>query len=79
MGVGQPLSLDGYARAIDDPLVINLADAPAIGAARGATFIRLEPDGVTWPDTGVRGYWGCERFIAVADRPESRPVPSDRR
>jgi hypothetical protein len=25
MGVGQPLSLDGYARAIDDPFVINLA------------------------------------------------------
>jgi uncharacterized cupin superfamily protein len=33
--------------------VINLADAPAIGAPRGATFIQLEPDGVTWPDTGV--------------------------
>jgi uncharacterized cupin superfamily protein len=33
--------------------VINLADAPAIGAPRGPTFIRLEPDGVTWPDTGV--------------------------
>jgi hypothetical protein len=33
--------------------VINLADAPAIGAPREATFIRLEPDGVTWPDTGV--------------------------
>ena len=33
--------------------MINLADAPAIGAPRGATFIRLEPDGVTWPDTGV--------------------------
>jgi len=33
--------------------VINLADAPAIGGPRGATFLRLEPDGVTWPDTGV--------------------------
>lgn len=33
--------------------MINLADAPAIGAPRGATFIQLEPDGVTWPDTGV--------------------------
>jgi uncharacterized cupin superfamily protein len=30
--------------------VINLADAPAIGAPRGATF---KPDGVSWPDTGV--------------------------
>ena len=39
--------------AIDVPFVINLADAPAIGAPRGATFIRLEPEGVTWPDTGV--------------------------
>ena len=46
-----PLSL--YRVAIDEPFVINLADAPAIGAPRGATFIRLEPDGVTWPDTGV--------------------------
>ena len=42
-----------YGVAIDEPFVINLADAPAIGAPRGATFIRLEPDGVTWPDTGV--------------------------
>jgi len=42
-----------YGAAIDDPFVINLADAPAIGAPRGATFIKLEPDGVTWPDTGV--------------------------
>ncbi len=33
--------------------MINLADAPAIGAARGATFIQLEPEGVTWRDTGV--------------------------
>ena len=39
--------------AIDEPFVINLADAPAIGAPRGATFITLEPEGVTWPDTGV--------------------------
>jgi uncharacterized cupin superfamily protein len=38
---------------IDGPFVINLADAPAIGGPRGATFLRLEPDGVTWPDTGV--------------------------
>ena len=36
--------------------LINLADAPAIGAARGATFIKLEPDGVTWPDTGVNDH-----------------------
>ena len=33
--------------------MINLADAPAIGGPRGATFVKLEPDGVTWPDTGV--------------------------
>ena len=38
---------------MDAPFVINLADAPAIGAPRGATFVRLEPDGVSWPDTGV--------------------------
>jgi uncharacterized cupin superfamily protein len=45
--------LDRYGGAIDEPFVINLADAPAIGGPRGATFIRLEPDGVTWLDTGV--------------------------
>ena len=33
--------------------MINLADAPAIGGPRGATFIKREPDGVTWPDTGL--------------------------
>ena len=33
--------------------MINLADAPAIGAKRGPTFIKLEPDGVTWRDTGI--------------------------
>jgi len=38
---------------MDAPFVINLADAPAIGAPRVATFVRLEPDGVSWPDTGV--------------------------
>jgi len=38
---------------MDEPLVVNLADAPAVGAPRGATFIKLEPDGVTWPDIGV--------------------------
>jgi len=38
---------------IDVPFVINLAEAPAIGAPRGATVVRLEPEGVTWPDTGV--------------------------
>ena len=38
---------------MDEPFVINLGDAPAIGAVRGATFIKLEAAGVTWPDTGV--------------------------
>jgi uncharacterized cupin superfamily protein len=42
-----------YACAIDEPFVINLADASAIGGPRGAIFIKLEPEGVTWPDTGV--------------------------
>jgi uncharacterized cupin superfamily protein len=39
--------------AIDEPFVINLADAAAIGAPQGATFIKLEPEGMTWPDTGI--------------------------
>ena len=44
---------DEYRWPIDESFLINLADAPAIGAPRGATFIKLEPDGVSWPDTGV--------------------------
>jgi mannose-6-phosphate isomerase-like protein (cupin superfamily) len=51
LGLAAPL--DQYGWAIDEPFVINLADAPAIGAPWGATQIRLEPDGVIWPDTGV--------------------------
>ncbi len=38
---------------MDEPFVINLADAPARGHPRRATYVELEPDGVTWPDTGV--------------------------
>jgi uncharacterized cupin superfamily protein len=38
---------------MDEPFVINLADAPAIGHPQRSTFIQLEPNGVTWPDTGV--------------------------
>jgi uncharacterized cupin superfamily protein len=33
--------------------VINLADAPAIGHPKRSSFLRLEPEGVSWPDTGV--------------------------
>lgn len=46
-------AVDQYGCAVDEPFVINLADAPAIGAPRGATFIKLEPDAMSWPDTGV--------------------------
>jgi hypothetical protein len=38
-------------------------------------FHRTRPDSAQTS----RGYWDCERFIAVVDRPENRPVPSDRR
>lgn len=38
---------------MDEPFVVNLAEAPAIAGARGATFIKLEPEGAHWPDTGV--------------------------
>jgi uncharacterized cupin superfamily protein len=33
--------------------VINLADAPASGHPRRATFLQLEPGAAAWPDTGV--------------------------
>lgn len=38
---------------MEEPLILNLADAPAIGHPRRATLIHLEADGASWPDTGV--------------------------
>lgn len=38
---------------MDEMLVINLADAPAVSHSRRATVIMLEPEGGGWPDTGV--------------------------
>jgi uncharacterized cupin superfamily protein len=38
---------------VDKPLIINVADAPALGHSRRATVIDLEPDDAPWPDTGV--------------------------
>jgi hypothetical protein len=43
----------GYRPAMDEVLVINLAKAPAMGHPRMAAFIKLEPEGVVWPDTGI--------------------------
>jgi uncharacterized cupin superfamily protein len=40
-------------RPVDEVLIVNLADAPAFSHSKRATLIDLEPDGVTWPDTGV--------------------------
>jgi uncharacterized cupin superfamily protein len=38
---------------VGQPFVINLANARAMSHSRGVTNISPEPDGVTWPDTGV--------------------------
>ncbi len=38
---------------MDEPLIINLADAPAFGHSRRATVLALERERWTWPDTGV--------------------------
>jgi uncharacterized cupin superfamily protein len=38
---------------MDEPFVVNLASAPAFNHSRRATHVRLEPEGVSWPDTGV--------------------------
>jgi uncharacterized cupin superfamily protein len=38
---------------VDEPLIVNIADAPAISRPRRAIFLALEPDGAEWPDTGV--------------------------
>ena len=38
---------------MDEPLIVNLADAPALSHPRRAALIEPEPEGVEWPDTGV--------------------------
>ena len=38
---------------MDQPLIINVADAPAMAHPRRATVIALEPEGAHWPDAGV--------------------------
>jgi uncharacterized cupin superfamily protein len=38
---------------VDEPLIVNLAHAPARSHPRRATVIELEPEDVSWPDTGV--------------------------
>jgi uncharacterized cupin superfamily protein len=39
--------------AMDEPLVVNLAEAASRSHPRRATIIDPEPDGVRWPDLGV--------------------------
>jgi uncharacterized cupin superfamily protein len=38
---------------MDEPLIVNLADAPALEHSRRATIIDFEPEGAPFPDTGV--------------------------
>jgi uncharacterized cupin superfamily protein len=38
---------------MDEPLIINIADAPAFSHPKRATAIRLEPENGLWPDTGL--------------------------
>jgi uncharacterized cupin superfamily protein len=38
---------------VDEPLIINVAAAPAFSHSRRATFIDVDPDVAPWPDTGV--------------------------
>jgi uncharacterized cupin superfamily protein len=38
---------------MDEPLIINVADAPTSGRPGRVTYLRLEPADVRWPDTGV--------------------------
>lgn len=40
-------------RAVDEPLIVNLADAPTFARPHRAARVQLEPDGAEWPDTGV--------------------------
>jgi uncharacterized cupin superfamily protein len=38
---------------LDTPLIVNLADAPALSHPRRAALIQLEPGEDEWPDIGV--------------------------
>jgi len=38
---------------VDQPFVINVADAPAFSHSRRSTLVDFEPDDDPWPDTGV--------------------------
>jgi uncharacterized cupin superfamily protein len=38
---------------MDEPFVMNVADAPALGHPRRASIIDFEADDAPWPDTGV--------------------------
>jgi uncharacterized cupin superfamily protein len=38
---------------VDQPFILNVADAPALTHPRRATMIDFEPDEAPWPDTGV--------------------------
>ena len=38
---------------MDEPLIINVADAPASGRPGRVTYLRLEPADLRWPDTAV--------------------------
>ncbi len=38
---------------MDEPFILNLADAPAFSHSKRATLIDPEPDDAPWPDTGV--------------------------
>jgi uncharacterized cupin superfamily protein len=37
----------------DRPLIVNLADSPALRHARRSTILDFEPQDALWPDTGV--------------------------
>ena len=45
-------SLEGIL-PVDEPFILNVADASARAHSRRATRIDLEPDDARWPDIGV--------------------------
>jgi uncharacterized cupin superfamily protein len=47
------LKRNRYVAAMDEPLILNVADAPAFSHSRRATIVDFEADGASWPDTGV--------------------------
>ena len=56
---------------MDEPFVVNVGAAPALGHSRRAPIITFEPDEAPWPDTGVN-----IRIMEPGHAPRSAGAPA---